>query len=66
MKTGKLSQQDIQNIILFTETVVEELRDKLQAEFVCPICGGQAYAAKDPYDGHHRAVCKKCKMNFIE
>lgn len=35
-------------------------------QFVCPLCGGEAHVSKASYNGHHRAYCMECKMNFIE
>ena len=36
------------------------------AEFICPICGGKAHAAKAPNNGHRSIYCSGCDMTLQE
>lgn len=61
-----LDDKKIQKILVFSESAHDAVRDCRQACFTCPVCGGQALAVKSLNDGHIRAKCNKCKMNFME
>ena len=35
-------------------------------EFTCPLCGGEAFWVRSPYNGHKHSGCRKCGMKVME
>lgn len=61
------------NVILFLKAVAEVIGDRddrrswgKSYKFKCPICGGEAYAARSGLNGHLRAECEGCNIRIIQ
>ena len=35
-------------------------------DFICPVCGGKAYAERVKLNGHLHAKCEKCGITVME
>jgi hypothetical protein len=55
------------DIVLFIQKVFEvcEECDK-KYDFKCSLCGGEAHAHKNSYNGHYRGYCDKCGFSIIQ
>lgn len=52
--------------MVFLAAACEAVENCLNADFICPLCGGTAHASKSEYNGHRSAYCDGCDANFIE
>jgi predicted RNA-binding Zn-ribbon protein involved in translation (DUF1610 family) len=43
-----------------------EAEEKGTHEFTCPLCGGEAFWIRSPYNNHKHSGCKKCGMKVHE
>lgn len=52
-------------ITLFLEAQ-QEAEEKGEHEFVCPICGGQAWWGRSDLNGHLHCGCEGCGIRMME
>lgn len=50
----------------FYIAALEATKKCLQAEFICPICGGVAYVSKSACNNHRNGTCSKCNIRLIQ
>lgn len=50
----------------FFIAALEATKKFSQAEFICPICGGIAYASKSARNNHRHGTCSKCNIRLIQ
>jgi transcription elongation factor Elf1 len=44
----------------------QEAEENGKQEFTCPLCGGEAFWVRSPYNGHKHSGCRKCGMRVME
>lgn len=52
-------------IFVFLEAM-QEAEEQGEHEFMCPLCGGDAWWKRSNYNGHFHAGCDKCGMLVME
>ncbi|MEI1256017.1 hypothetical protein V8Q34_14860 [Blautia sp. JLR.GB0024] len=57
-----MSEKDFE----FMEKAGKDLKRGKSKEFICPLCGGKAYAARARINGHLHAGCKKCGIRVMQ
>nr|WP_288978074.1 hypothetical protein [uncultured Blautia sp.] len=63
---NNINEDALKNIMVFLAAACEAVENCLNADFICPLCGGTAHASKSEYNGHRSAYCDGCDANFIE
>lgn len=58
--------KEIEDFLNFIHVAAEAVKDRTEAEFDCPICGGNVYAQKSGFNGHTHAKCRNCDMVMME
>lgn len=44
----------------------QEAEENGKQEFICPLCGGDAFWVRSPYNNHKHSGCRKCGMKVME
>lgn len=52
-------------IVLFMKAQMEAEK-KGEEEFVCPLCGGEAWWGRSSYNNHLHCGCRKCGFKMME
>jgi predicted RNA-binding Zn-ribbon protein involved in translation (DUF1610 family) len=53
------------SIMRYIKAEIEAV-EKGEQEFICPLCGGDAFWVSSPYNGHKHSGCRKCGMKVME
>ena len=53
------------SIMKYIKAEIEAI-EKGEQEFTCPLCGGDAFWVRSPYNGHKHSGCRKCGMKVME
>lgn len=61
-----MEKQDMDKYVLFIGEAHKDLEKGQSKDFICPICGGNAHAAKASNNGHLHAYCENCKMSIMQ
>ena len=54
---------NFENFVRFTRAAMKDLEKGEEKNFICPLCGGRAYASR-MINGHLHAKCVDCKASI--
>ena len=64
-KYEKETDEMTKKVVLFMKAQMEA-EQKGEDEFVCPLCGGDAWLGRSSYNNHLRCGCRKCGFKMME
>lgn len=65
MADAKTEEEWMADIFKYLKAEIEAV-EKGEQEFTCPLCGGDAFWVRSPYNGHKHSGCRKCGMKVME
>lgn len=66
-EADKLEDKEIEDFLKYSKVANEVCKEKGKGyDFKCPLCGGNAKAIRNTYNGHLWSRCGKCEMVVMQ
>ena len=62
----RMTEAEMMNSIVKYLKAEMEAEEKGEQDFTCPLCGGDAFWVRSPYNNHKHSGCRKCGMRVME